>query len=110
MLRNEELQNRCDPRMKLPSLHVPKRLAEAEITNDIEGDVRTPGHHVHSCVRVVRCRVLGDTIELLDPAAEILRHVVFEGVYCTRTESMRYNLALSPMIDTVAYVEHTWYS
>jgi hypothetical protein len=61
-------------------------------------------------MRATRRRVLSDTIELLDPTAEILRHVAFEGVHCTWTESVGYDLTLSSVFDTVAYIEHTRHS
>jgi hypothetical protein len=54
--------------------------------------------------------VLSDTIELLDPAAEILGHVAFEGVHCAWTESVGYDLALPSMFNAVAYIEHARHS
>ena len=33
-----------------------------------------------------------------------------KGVHCTKTESVRCDLALSSMFDSVAYVEHIWHS
>ena len=60
-------------------------------------------------MRVIWRRATSDTIELLDPAAEILRHVAFESMHCAGTESVCYDLALSPMFDTVAHVEYAWY-
>lgn len=54
--------------------------------------------------------MLSDTIKLLDPAAEVLGHVAFEGVYCTWTESVGYDLALSAVFDTVAHIKNARYS
>ena len=61
-------------------------------------------------MRVFGRRVLSNTIELLYPAAEILGHVAFEGVHCTWTESVGYDLALSAMFNTVAHIENARYS
>ena len=61
-------------------------------------------------MRVIGRRATSDTIELLDPTAQILRHVAFESVHCTRTKSVRYDFALSPMFDPIAYIEHTRYT
>jgi hypothetical protein len=61
-------------------------------------------------MRVIRRRVLSNTIELLDPATEILGHVALEGVHCTWTESMGYDLTLSSVFDSVAYIEHARHS
>lgn len=61
-------------------------------------------------MRVLRRWVLSDKIELLDPAAEVFGHVAFEGVHRTWTESVGYYLALSAMLDTVAYIENARYS
>ena len=42
MLRNKKLQDRRDPRVEVPPLHIPKGLAEAEIPNDIEREEVEP--------------------------------------------------------------------
>jgi hypothetical protein len=52
----------------------------------------------------------GDAIELLHPSAKVLGHVAFEGVHCTGTECVRYDLALTPMFDAITYVEHAGHS
>lgn len=86
-----------------------KGRAKGQVADDVKGQERAPGHHVHAGVPpAAHGRHRGDLVQLVDPPRQVGGHVWLELVHGGRREGVGDDFALAGVLGAVADVEDAW--